>query len=1044
MPNQRPDLLQSAGHLLGYLNPFQGIESSIRHEIALGIDGTAGSQSLKYPEIWRSLKNPGYRPPARLIDGAQASLSQSAAGGDDPAIGLLAAQHLHQTAADPTTHGWRKAALLAGAGMEAIPSLIPAEAGIALRRPSGVNPAHGPYAPYGGIDAFDAAYQSPTRGSVESGRIQADYGTAPGSTLPRGVWDPAWGPQPTLRPGQQPDLSARPIFDALAEARAAAAADATLAAANQYARARRAWDARPNPIPMRPGPPRPASNPPELPPLQDHEYFTAGYHGSHYAEPADVSPGSLTPWSNDAQRVRVAVANRERALAAVRAAALADGYQPNGSLSKLPPVQPTLDAAQTAAFEAPAPSPFQPRPEDHAPFVRLAPSPEARPDHATLPTAERAKRDAMRAEQRRQLAQIEALFPGMGGHEPGHPIDDVGAITHRQQPFGRPVALPPTEGKFATGVAVDTPHSTGPEGGDGPRPLAEWEQGMDRYRTFIERNQSHRDWPALWRQAEADAAAHDAGEPAPPAIKQRQQIASQLRQLDGLIKQYRAKLITAQYAAITDPSGRHASGIFNQETVDNQQLEADMGDQLSAAYDAQMFLTKQYARIAGFRTQFKDPVGEKPAPSDARTAGFHDAGYASGRPTIREQQQAIGPVRFDAGPKVWGQESQNDNDAKVRNAGGVPRTAILGQGRSTDIPGAPGTKPTTVDETTPPSFSAPDANGASFFDPRIPANTAAVAHLAGYSDGQSVPGRYAAPIIEAVAKQVGARRSATLTALQHQLALNRRGGRQPVTMYGAIERENPSWNTRDGGSARLVDPTRQSSGLTNYKDLGADLVRIYRESGLAKTQEQAERMAVSAMLSGPGYKAVKIGNTAAHTGTPNTKALPELMRQRTRIADAGQVARIRSIATPLHKWTVNNRPLVVSFDYAKDRQPDPSDLAPVLQPYINNGTAHTKTIRFVTSYDNAATRWCRAEGFNVELIPPGPAVGEASRGADVIFDPRERHFVGNAKWLRGTGNRYIGLITPGGRSSFQPTVEPKPAPAKAPEITYGKTRQQRK
>ena len=48
MPNQRPNLLQSAGHLLGYLNPFQGIESSIRHEIALGIDGTAGSQSRSH------------------------------------------------------------------------------------------------------------------------------------------------------------------------------------------------------------------------------------------------------------------------------------------------------------------------------------------------------------------------------------------------------------------------------------------------------------------------------------------------------------------------------------------------------------------------------------------------------------------------------------------------------------------------------------------------------------------------------------------------------------------------------------------------------------------------------------------------------------------------------------------------------------------------------------------------------------------------------------------------------------------------------------
>ena len=1035
MPNQRPDLLQSAGHLLGYLNPFQGIESSIRHEIALGIDGTAGSQSLKYPEIWRSLKNPGYRPPARLIDGAQASLSQSAAGGDDPAIGLLAAQHLHQTAADPTTHGWRKAALLAGAGMEAIPSLIPAEAGVALRRPSGVNPAHGPYAPYGGIDAFDAAYQSPTRGSVESGRIQADYGTAPGSTLPRGVWDPAWGPQPTLRPGQQPDLSARPIFAALAEGRAAAAADAILAEAN--ARARNRQLLRDNPLIGVEGPPTSTAAPPTHTDIP-------GY----YDRQGNWIPGRIIDHTKPTPRPNTG-ANYNLAAA------------PTGTQTAPPPprnrrpVAPPFTASQAARYERPLRSPFTP-PDPYYTNVHINAS---------------------------NVAQVTELFPGAGGYEEGHPIDDPGTIARARQPFGDtdpfsppPVQEPPAAAappiyastvgvspetkrdwkalggygpaytppnERAAGVASNAP-ATGPEGGTGDRPLHEWEQGIQRYEDFVPHNERKGTWKPMWAQITTDAAEHEAGTPAAKPVAERRQVAAAIAETHRQVAQLREQL----------SQGPH-----------DLNVEGDLGHMLSEALDAQMFLTKRYSRLAGFHKAATDAISPEPAPSDARTAGFHDAGYASGRPTPREQRQAIGRVRFTNPPPVWGVE-QGDPKA-IRKAGGTPLTSLRGPGfnlspkdleaKKADLVARgklkPDADPATLDinDTTPPDFTPPDANGVRAFNPAIPQNLSAVAHAKAYTDGDRVPANLGSRIIASVAAQLNkaGRNSKTLALLTHLREINAKRATNTTYDIGVLMEGQGIEGTRDYGpptSGTVARTTRH--GVYGYPDLGRDLVNVYLESGLAKDRAQAERMAVGAMLngskerggakSGPGFGVVRIGNTAATNVEPNFQRAETQMRRRTKLAEGAYRKHIERMSTPLDKWTDSGRPVVISYNY--DAPPSWADFAPYFGQFVKARTAHTKTVRLVSTSENAGvTRMFRENGFNVELIPPGKAVGEATKGADIIVDPTSPNYIDNIKFYRQQGNRQIATVSR--RAQQAPSLQPK---IDKPTITYGKTRQQRK
>ena len=81
----------------------------------------------------------------------------------------------------------------------------------------------------------------------------------------------------------------------------------------------------------------------------------------------------------------------------------------------------------------------------------------------------------------------------------------------------------------------------------------------------------------------------------------------------------------------------------------------------------------------------------------------------------------------------------------------------------------------------------------------------------------------------------------------------------------------------------------------------------------------------------------------------------------------------------------------------------------------------------------------RENGFNVELIPPGKAVGEATKGADIIVDPTSPNYIDNIKFYRQQGNRQIATVSR--RAQQAPSLQPK---IDKPTITYGKTRQQRK
>lgn len=794
------------------------------------------------------------------------------------------------------------------------------------------------------------------------------------------------------------DVDAEVTSPGFATRRASEVADATLAEAN--ARARNRHLLRDNPSIGVEGPPTNTAAPPTHTDIP-------GY----YDRQGNWIPGLMIDHTKPAPRPDT---DDDYNLAAA----------PTGTQTAPPPprnrrpVSPPFTPSQAARYERPLRSPFTP------------PDPKYTNAHINASN----------------VGQVTELFPSAGGYEPGHPIHDAGRIPPKDvpaRPYGPnaddrlpavaapiygstvgvspetkrdwkaiggygPAYTPPNE--RAAGVPMDAP-ATGPEGGLGERPLQEWEQGIQRYEDFVQHNERRGTWKPMWDQITTDAADHEAGTPGTAAVAQRRQVAAAIAETHRQVAQLHEQL---------SQEGRDAA------------TEGDLGHMLSEALDAQMFLTKRYSRLAGFHKAATDAISPEPAPSDPLAAGFPSTG--SGRPTKAEQRRLIGPVRFTDPPKVWGVEQ---GDAKaIRKAGGTPLTSLRGHGVNL-APRDLAADPTKQDinDTTPPDFGAPDANGIRTFNPAIPQNLSAVAHAKAYTDGDHVPANLGSRVIASVADQLNkaGRNSKTLTLLTHLRDLNAK--RTSTTTYnlGVPMEGQGIEGTRDYGPPISGTTTRTTHGAQHgYPDLGRDLVKVYLESGLAKNRAQAERMAVGAMLngsrerggakSGPGFGVVRIGNTAATNVEPNFQRAETQMRRRTKLAEGAYRKHVENMSTPLDKWTDSGRPVVISYNF--DAPPSWADFAPHFDKYVKAGTAHTKTVRLVSTSETAGvTRMFRERGFKVELVPPGKAVGVATKGADLIVDPTAPSYVDNVKFYRQQGNRQVAIVSR--RAPQAPSLQPK-------------------
>jgi len=838
--------------------------------------------------------------------------------------------------------------------------------------------------------SFSMPTQSSARGGVEAGRLARDWGSLTGAEggptlLPRGVAGPGQTQAPTPSPGAR-FLSLPP------EMRPMIQADNDLAAANAAARARRSDWIRPSTPGRYPNPGPQVSPTPVLPDLQDSRYPVSGYEQNRMPVESTVPYG---PPTRGPAALAPVLAARRQAQESATLAARSAGINPTTGQPAPPDLRPVLNAEDAAIYEAPLSTPFK-RPG--ASFVRH-----------TGPL---------------DPINTERYFPTGVDPMAGDPINDVGQISpqyDRTNQPATPAPMPstPSTGRLGQGVPINAPNTGEVAGGQ-----MEWQKSTERYNKFVETNQSNPGWRPMLSQLQfaAEEAAKANTDPAyvsrVPAVHR--QIGSAMEQLRSQLAVLEPQLADAERRAIIDPNGRVPAGQFGQESMTNAELETHLGTLVAEAYDTQHLLLQRFSRMSGIKgATRKAPTSETPSPADSRTAGFQDAGWVSGRPTTQEEKRTIGSVRFDAPPYVGHAEATKrkvGTPVEVGNfgpgfPGGTGAPLLDDKGKPVlDFNGKPAidtdAKPLTVGEL--------DRHGHRTFDPANPSDLASIAHATKpYQDGDFVPAHLGHRIIQALEAAVGPnRRSATLTLLRTQVDNNKGRGAATVQNIGTAQPIGNKPGMRSAIPTQSTTTTRPYKGnIQGFPDLGADVARVYLESGLAKTKAEANKLATQAMLafskgrpdakSGPGYDAVQIGGVGRTSIAPRTMAPIAERMQRDAIAARGRLAAARRIETTPDKWKPSTRPLLVSFNF--QNQPTYQDIAPYLKG--------TKVVRLISGKEPHVAAELRARGIKVELIPlDGNAIKAASVDADALYDPAGGRFDG-VQWFRATGGKQLGLFS---------------------------------